>query len=119
MLLTAKEKALIKAHRKEQDRCKPTKSAFLKEDLYQFTDEIGPYPIDCHTYSKKEVNKYIQAFASGFKLCLETNSVFDCYSDNNTDHWYDRVNGSVESASSSWAHKYLQNKRIKKKNNEK
>lgn len=107
MILTTEEKALIKKHREEQDLNKPTKIGYLKEDLYQFTDEMTPYPTDYHTYTKDETNNLIQVFSKSFTVCLKKNSILDCYEDNGIESWYDRVDGSVDGASTPWATKHL------------
>lgn len=107
MILTIEEKALIKKHREEQDHDKPKKIGYLKENLYQFTDEMKNYPTDYRTYTKNEVDEFIQIFSNSFRHCLDKNSIFDCYIDNNIESWYDRVDGTVEGETQSWAMKNL------------
>lgn len=102
------------ADKKEKEN-KPTKTGFLKEDLYYFESDSSNGLSFFQTWGifwlkTVEQMEYLKSlFSSRFKKVLPKGTQFLCYTIDGEDFWYDCINCGVEEMDNSWAEKYLEN----------
>lgn len=119
MKLTNKEKAIIENLRKEEEKEKPYREAFLKHDLWdcdcfdQYCDFDFSNPFKNNSgfpqLTEAEVKGLIKAFQDSFEKVLEKGARFVSYIDDGEELWYDDEGYGIEGVDNDWAEKYLEN----------